>query len=87
MQPVRTERTNRVFQLLGSDESHDLPLEATTDGEDNAILVSTWELSDEERQWIAQGAKMELAVWGTGHPPVSLIVTFPEDIEDGDGDS
>jgi hypothetical protein len=35
-------------------------------------LPGVWVPSDEERQAIADGANVELIVYGAGHPPVSM---------------
>lgn len=42
------------------------------------VMLSQWLPSEEERQLIAKGAKVNLLVWGTGHPPVSVSVDTSE---------
>lgn len=73
MKPVETEFTNTVFKLPGGTTKNDLPLYRCQDSQGN-YLISTWELTDEERKAIAAGAKIELCVWGERHPPVALTV-------------
>lgn len=73
MKPVRTPSSNATFELEGGTRENDLPLERTqVDGE--AVLRSTWELTDEERQAIANGANVRLTTWGVRTPPVELDV-------------
>jgi hypothetical protein len=74
MKPAKTPETNAVFRLDGGDESNDLPLQKATTLDGEAVLVSRWELSDEERQAVYNGALVRLVVWGTGTPPVALGV-------------
>lgn len=71
MKPVKTPTTNTTFVLSGGTKENDLPLEKTTSG-GMPILISVWELEDDERTAIANGATIELVIWGSGHPPVSL---------------
>jgi hypothetical protein len=74
VKPRRTPTSNVVFHLVGGTEDNDLWAQRVLiDGE--AAIRSVWELSDDDRQRIAEGANIELAVWGPGTPPVSLIVT------------
>jgi hypothetical protein len=77
MKPRRTPNSNKVFRLPGGNEDSDLWVEQGPVLGSTA-LKSTWELDDEERKAIAQGANIELVVWGFGTPPVSLAVTFTE---------
>jgi hypothetical protein len=67
MKPRRTEISNQVFSLPGGTEDNDLWLH--NDGE---RLISCWQLTDEERSAIADGALIELVVWGQGAPPVTI---------------
>ena len=71
-QPRRTPRSNVTFYLVDGNEDNDLWLERTEDDHGNTVLVSTWEPSAEERAAIAEGANIELRVWGGGHPPVAI---------------
>lgn len=72
MKPRRTVISDKVFRLPGGTEDNDLWV--TTYGEDDGgpCIGSTWEPTPEERQAIADGANVELIVWGTGTPPVAL---------------
>lgn len=74
MKPRRTHTSNQVYVLPGGNEDNDLwvhidPAQGT--------VSSVWELTDEERRAIADGANIELIVWG-GQPPVGMqVVTTP----------
>jgi hypothetical protein len=67
MKPRRTHLSNQVFSLRGGNEDNDLWL--YNDGEH---LRSCWVPSEEERRAIAEGANVELIVWGQGTPPVAI---------------
>lgn len=75
MKPRRTIRSNSVFRLPGGTEDNDLWVRKEIDSEGRPVISSTWQPSDEEREAIAAGANLELIVWGTGMPPVSLGIT------------
>jgi hypothetical protein len=73
MKPRRTERSNACFTLEGGNEDNFLWAEIREwDGQ--PAIVSDWELTDEERERIAAGARVELWVVGKQHPPVSIAV-------------
>jgi hypothetical protein len=62
-----------VFRLAGGNEDNDLWVtKGATDGE--PWIESVWELDDDELAAISRGGTIVLRVWGTGTPPVSLIV-------------
>lgn len=82
MKPIQTKYSNRIFKLPGGTEENDLPLEQTTDEDNNTILISTWELSDTELDDIEATGKIQLVVWGVGTPPVSLRVVTPSEESD-----
>ncbi|HEY3018639.1 MAG TPA: hypothetical protein VGJ32_00515 [Solirubrobacteraceae bacterium] len=74
MKPRRTVVSNTVFALQGATEDSDLWARVYAPGEveDGEVVVgSVWELTDDERAAIADGANVELLVWG-GQPPVAL---------------
>lgn len=75
MKPRRFPMANCVFELVGGNEDNSLWVERTTDAEGQAMIRSVWVPTDEEREQIAAGANICLAVWGQGTPPVSLLVT------------
>jgi hypothetical protein len=65
-----------VFKLPGGTEDNDLWVERLeAEGTGETILGSTWVPTDEERKAIADGANIELLVWGTAQPPVSVRTT------------
>lgn len=76
MKPRRTPSSNRVYRLAGGTEDNDLWVCETFDSLQPAqtVVCSVWELTDDERQRVADGENIELAVWG-GQPPVALQVT------------
>ena len=73
MRPRKTPTTNSVFELAGGNEDNTLFVEALAiDGQ--PVMVSVWDLTNEEREAIASNGMVELIVWGTQHPPVGLGV-------------
>lgn len=80
MKPVITPYTNTTFVLPGGDESNQLPVEkAKHENDGQPVLISTWELTGPEMLALRKSRKIDLIVWGTGHPPVAMRVN-----EDGD---
>lgn len=77
MKPRRTHTSDKVFRLAGGTEDNDLWVTTYDDEEDDTppALGSTWELNEDDRAAIAAGANLELVVWGTGHPPVTLRIS------------
>jgi hypothetical protein len=62
-----------VFRLPEGTEDNDLFVkQGSTDG--TPWIESVWELDEAERAAIADGATVELRVYGVGTPPVSLAV-------------
>jgi hypothetical protein len=70
----RTHRSNRVFRLPGGTEDNDLWVEECED-DGRPVLSSTWEPTPEEREAIANGANIELLIWGKAQPPVFVGTT------------
>lgn len=62
-----------MFSLPGGNEDNDLFCERLVD-DGEVITISTWELDEDERRAVAAGARIELLVWGPGHPPVALRI-------------
>lgn len=79
MKPRRTHFSTTVFALPGGNEDNDLWVQVDQHAVDGSTLLrSTWEFDEEERRAIAAGANVELIVWGSGHPPVSMgVVSYP----------
>lgn len=74
MRARRTVKSNKVFTLAGGTEDNDLWVqEKVEDGV--PIQSSVWEPSPEQRRSIADGANIELEVWGSAHPPVNIRTT------------
>lgn len=74
MKPIKTSRTNAIFELPGGTEENDLPVERNTDSNGRNIITSTWEFSEADLDNIMETGKIDLLVWGHGHPPVALVV-------------
>lgn len=72
MKPRRTVTSTMVFTLPGGTEDNDLWVTQYGPDEGGPCLGSTWVPSAEEREAIANGANLELIVWGGGTPPVAL---------------
>lgn len=72
MRPVRTGASNDVYRGPSPDVG-DLWVQRVRPGE----IRSVWELDDDERRLIADGGRIELAIFNEPIPPVSLIV-LPE---------
>lgn len=75
MKPRRTPDSNVVFHLPGGNEDNDLWAEATLDTSGRRVICSVWQFTDEERQAVAEGANIELVVWGSGVPPLAVHIT------------
>lgn len=84
MKGRRTHESNFCYRLEGGNEDNDLWVrvhEPETINSDESrqfygdrAVSSVWELTDDERAQVADGANIELTVWG-GQPPVSMAVT------------
>jgi hypothetical protein len=74
MKARRTIHTNKVYRLPGGTEDNDLwTYELSGPEYESKIICSVWVPTDEERQKIANGENIRLAVWGC-QPPVALDV-------------
>lgn len=80
MRHIKTNNTDKVFKLEGGTEENDLHVE-TGVSEYGPKLTSTWLPDEEDLAMLNAGGGVELVVWGTGHPPVSLAVAEKEWIE------
>jgi hypothetical protein len=89
MKPRRTILSNAVFSLPGGNEDNDLWVMRDEHADGSPLVRSCWVPDDEERKAIADGANIELIVWGAGHPPVAMGVVHyplgapPDDERDG----
>lgn len=76
MKPRRTPSSNKVYRLPGGTEDNDLWVRVDRHAETgDAVVCSTWELSEDERDEIASGANVELVIWGLAVPPVAMHTT------------
>lgn len=79
MKAVRTENSNHDFGPPDGkeDEILNLPCQLIVDdGGEVKVVRSVWVISDEEREYIANGGNIELDVYWIGaFPPVSVNVT------------
>lgn len=71
MRPVKTVASNTIYRGP-TDDIGDLPCQRV-----NGEVRSVWELDDDERRLIAEGGRLELAIFGEPIPPVGLAV-LPE---------
>jgi hypothetical protein len=69
MKPVEFPEMNTKFVAPGCG---DLPVHM-----DGKNIVSCWELTDEERQKIADGGNLWLMIVGMHQPPVLITTDFP----------
>lgn len=51
-----------------------LPICEEKDNEGNPLMRTAWEPTPEEMIKIAMGAKIEILIMGTQHPPISVLV-------------
>lgn len=80
MRPVRTPLTNAVYRPAEGDEEYVEPMLAEAKPHDEIpSIVSTWELSDEDREKLSQGGHIELGITGISLPPVGMAVVAPFD--------
>lgn len=85
MKPVRTPETNIVLTLPGAPVGErELPAAriftydsdlGETERDARAAFQTTWMPDQDEARRLEAGAAVVLTITGTGHPPVSLIVT------------
>lgn len=76
MRPVKVAQSNIVYRGPTA-EIGDLWCQRVSPGQ----IASVWEPSDEERQLLAEGGRVELVLWSEPIPPISLAVLAPEDSE------
>jgi hypothetical protein len=65
MKPRRTRYSNRVYRLEGGTEDNDLWVEENFE---EHTIRSVWQLTDEERQKVADGQNVYLVCWGVQIP-------------------
>lgn len=75
MKPRRTHTSTNVYRLPGGTEDNDLWVTTYAPDEGGPAIGSTWQPTDEERAQIANGANVELLVFGTVQPPVAVRVS------------
>jgi hypothetical protein len=62
-------------RIFGKDrEFTGLPIRDDRDAEDRPYMVSAWEPTPDELAAIAAGAKIEVSIMGTVHPPINVRV-------------
>lgn len=82
MKPVKTEHTTTTIKLRGGTDENDLPAYAQPDGHGGRVICSVWKPTDDEREAIAKGENLRLAVWASGMPPVAIELTDERVIEE-----
>lgn len=75
LRPRRTHFSNKVYSLEGGTEDNDLWVTIDADEHGQPVICSTFEINDAQRAAIAEGANVELIVWGAQQPPVMVRVT------------
>lgn len=75
MKPRRTHESMSVLRLPGGNEDNDLWFTVREAEGGAPVICSTWEPSEDERRRIAAGENIELIVFSTAHPPVSIRTT------------
>lgn len=78
MKPIKTANSNHNFgPPVGQEETvGDLPCQVIDNEDGTRSIYSTWELSDADRNAIANGLNLRLGIaWMGAMPPVSLGVT------------
>jgi hypothetical protein len=76
LQPRRTHYSDGVLGLPGGNEDNDLWYQHQEHESGDHIFLSVWEPDEEQRRAIAEGANVQLLIWGSGHPPVSVGINF-----------
>jgi hypothetical protein len=75
LRPRRTYLSTRVWHLPGGNEDSDLWAQVDTADDGTPLIRTTWVPSVGQRERIAAGENIELIVWGTGQPPVAVMLT------------
>lgn len=83
MKPVRT-RTSNCTYLGPREDIGDLPCERVRYDDGDRVVYAVYELTDEDRKAIADGANVKLGIWTEPIPPVSLRVTDEQALEEQD---
>jgi len=79
MNPVEFKEQNDVLKAPPNMEGcGELPICRVADSKDNPIVISCWDLSEEEIQEIVKTGKLYLWVWGRTQPPVGFTTAPPE---------
>lgn len=72
MRPRRTHLSTNVYRLEGGTEDNDLWTTLYGPADGGPAIGSTWEPTVAERAAIANGANIELLVFGDAQPPVNV---------------
>jgi hypothetical protein len=73
MRTIKTNHSDKVFVLEGGTEENDLHVELGMT-EYGPTMTSTWMPDADDLATLNAGGGIELVIWGSGHPPVSLAV-------------
>lgn len=66
-EPIKFPQSNTTHVAEGC---NDLPTCVTTDSSGAPVIISVWQLSEEERQRVAATGQVYLYIFGTAQPPV-----------------
>ncbi len=72
--PVHPGEPEMLIKVPEGHEDEMVPLPAVFDDK-QGILVSRWELTDEERQGLINGGSVYLMMWTMGHSPFPVLLT------------
>ena len=78
---VRFPEANRTYTAPGC---YDLPAHVTVDNEGNSVIISCWQLDEQDLAEVALTGRVWLRIWGSAQPPVYVggvrpFVTEPVD--------
>jgi hypothetical protein len=76
--PIRHEHSNTVMLVVPGTGVEDLHVELVEGGDEGqTVVLPTWDLTDEQRQCIADGAQLTLVILQHPMPPVALALDGP----------
>lgn len=78
MKPVMFQGVTSVYVIPGAEEDSKLPVQETVVQDADLGMqkarISVWELTDEERQMIADGGYVALQIIGEDQPPIAMWI-------------
>jgi hypothetical protein len=80
MQPITFPEANFIFNKpseMTDEQCGDLPVAKLKDPDGVPLIISCWELSEEDKARVAETGSIWLTICGTGMPPVGLQTEKP----------